>query len=130
MPKSTRGHHVHRVQEQLSAVRSRQLQFASIQTIVTLEVVENQQCRDWYKSQEKKMKILDSQICAGYEKGGRDSCWADSGGPLMIGEGDYTVVVGVVSAGIGCGRYRLPGLYTRLSEYVTWIEDTVREHED
>jgi hypothetical protein len=42
---------------------------------VTLLVVDNETCRDWYKSKGKKTKILDSQMCAGYEQGGRDSCW-------------------------------------------------------
>ncbi|XP_063230462.1 plasminogen [Bacillus rossius redtenbacheri] len=93
---------------------------------VKLQVVPNEECRDWYRSQGKKIKISDSQMCAGYESGGRDSCWADSGGPLMIGEGDQTMVVGIVSTGIGCARPRLPGLYTRISEYMVWIEGHVR----
>ncbi|XP_066993441.2 trypsin-1 [Anabrus simplex] len=93
---------------------------------VTVQVVDNNKCRDWYKSQQKKVKILDSQMCAGYEEGGRDSCWADSGGPLMIGENDQMTVVGVISTGIGCGRYRLPGIYTRLSEYVPWIQSILQ----
>lgn len=46
---------------------------------------------------------------------------ADSGGPLMVDESEGTMVVGVVSTGIGCGRPRLPGLYTRMSEYMPWI---------
>jgi hypothetical protein len=42
---------------------------------VTLLVVDNETCKDWYKAKGKKTKILDSQMCAGYEQGGRDSCW-------------------------------------------------------
>ncbi|XP_049855683.1 transmembrane protease serine 9 [Schistocerca gregaria] len=94
---------------------------------VNVQVVDNEQCRDWYKSQGKKTKILDSQICAGFEVGGKDSCWADSGGPLMVADGGLTTVVGIVSTGIGCARPRLPGLYTRLSDYVLWIQEHVRE---
>ncbi|XP_034244259.1 trypsin-1-like [Thrips palmi] len=97
---------------------------------VQLRVLDNGQCRDWYKSQGKKTKIRDTQICAGFESGGRDSCWADSGGPLMVSDatdGGRVTVVGVVSTGIGCARPKLPGLYTRLSDYVPWIEDQIRD---
>ncbi|KAG8235507.1 hypothetical protein J437_LFUL015741 [Ladona fulva] len=91
---------------------------------VQVVIVDNEQCLDWYHSQGKKIKILDSQMCAGHENGGRDSCWADSGGPLMVDiHSGPVVVVGVVSTGIGCARPRLPGLYTRISEYMDWIEE-------
>jgi len=39
------------------------------------------------------------------------------------------VNIGIVSAGIGCGRQRLPGLYTRVSKYTSWIKDTMRQAE-
>lgn len=52
---------------------------------------------------------------------------ADSGGPLVIkdAEGTY-VTVGIVATGIGCGRPKLPGLYTRVSRYIQWIENTMK----
>jgi hypothetical protein len=51
---------------------------------------------------------------------------ADSGGPLMVGDDDRVTVVGVISTGIGCARPKLPGLYTRLSSYSTWIRAHVQ----
>ncbi|KAF5271074.1 hypothetical protein FQR65_LT00493 [Abscondita terminalis] len=92
-----------------------------------VNILETETCQKWYKSQGKKTKIHESQICAGYEQGGIDSCWADSGGPLMVvsDAGDQVMVVGVVSTGIGCARPFLPGLYTRVSEYITWIQSVV-----
>ncbi|KAF4522293.1 hypothetical protein B566_EDAN011001 [Ephemera danica] len=94
---------------------------------VNLQIVDNARCIDWYRSQGMKIKIISSQMCAGFEQGGRDSCWADSGGPLMVGESDSTVVVGVVSTGVGCARPKLPGLYTRVSDYVEWIRSHVQK---
>lgn len=98
---------------------------ANVLQKVELTVVGNEKCRSWYKSLGKKVKIHDSQMCAGFEEGGKDSCWADSGGPLMV-EGERTMVIGIVSTGIGCARPRLPGLYTRISDYVNWIGQTLR----
>ncbi|OXA49421.1 Trypsin-1 [Folsomia candida] len=61
------------------------------------------------------------QICVG--AGGKDSCQGDSGGPLHTGKntGDYTVV-GIVSYGIGCASWEYPGVYTKISAYLDWIE--------
>ncbi|KAF2905775.1 hypothetical protein ILUMI_00397 [Ignelater luminosus] len=93
-----------------------------------VNILETEKCREWYKSQGKKGKIQETQMCAGYETGGVDSCWADSGGPLMVasGAGDQLMVVGVVSTGIGCARPFLPGLYTRVSEYIPWIQSVIK----
>ncbi|XP_063911439.1 trypsin-1-like [Zophobas morio] len=94
-----------------------------------VNVIGTEKCRQWYKSQGKKTKIQDTQICAGHEQGGVDSCWADSGGPLMIATGkvDQMMVVGIVSTGIGCARPFLPGLYTRISEYIPWVREIVNK---
>lgn len=47
----------------------------------------------------------------------------------MINKETHTVVVGLVSTGIGCGRAWLPGIYTRLSEFVEWIGQIVQNTE-
>ncbi|XP_013148058.1 PREDICTED: transmembrane protease serine 9 [Papilio polytes] len=89
-------------------------------------VVTNDECNNWYESQGSKIKIISTQMCAGHEQGGRDSCWADSGGPLMVrGNKGHSMVVGVVSTGSGCARARMPGIYTRVSRYTDWIVENV-----
>ncbi|XP_030023166.2 serine protease snake [Manduca sexta] len=86
-----------------------------------------------------KRKILDKgitedQLCAGdYEHGGKDTCQGDSGGPLQVMEEKVDClrsfplhrVVGVTSFGRDCGRRMAPGVYTRVSKYVSWIESVV-----
>ncbi|XP_032685767.1 trypsin-1-like [Odontomachus brunneus] len=95
---------------------------------VEVRVVANTVCSEWYASQGKSTRVGSTQMCAGYEEGGRDSCWADSGGPLIVGSrpGGSAMVVGVVSTGIGCSRPRLPGIYTRTSDYISWITKEVQ----
>lgn len=78
--------------------------------------------------------ITQDQLCAGdYEHGGRDTCQGDSGGPLQVMEERVDCVrsfplhkvVGVTSFGRDCGRKMAPGVYTRVSRYIEWIENIV-----
>ena len=46
----------------------------------------------------------------------------DSGGPMVVGNGNTWEQVGVVSWGIGCGKAHFPGVYTRVTEMKSWIQ--------
>ncbi|XP_043223511.1 phenoloxidase-activating factor 3-like [Amphibalanus amphitrite] len=73
-------------------------------------------------------KIGPTQLCAGGARG-QDSCSGDSGGPLMATTrfGPPYHAVGVVSFGVTrCGTANVPGVYTRVSEYLNWIMDNMR----
>lgn len=60
----------------------------------------------------------------------------DSGGPLMLdnrfddkaNQRVYTIV-GVTSFGKACGIAKSPGIYTRVYNYLSWIESVVWPNE-
>ncbi|PTL76207.1 serine protease [Vitiosangium sp. GDMCC 1.1324] len=62
-----------------------------------------------------------AMLGAGYRQGGKDSCQGDSGGPFVFKNGNNYVLQGIVSFGVGCARPGLPGVYTRVSSYISWI---------
>ncbi|NBD08955.1 trypsin-like serine protease [Corallococcus sp. c25j21] len=67
----------------------------------------------------------EAMLGAGYSSGGRDSCQGDSGGPLVAPAGGRYVLHGITSFGVGCARPGLPGVYTRVSSYRSWIDTQV-----
>jgi len=84
---------------------------------VALPVESNADCNARYGG-----GITSSMLCAGYAAGGKDSCQGDSGGPLVTstGSGDWRQA-GIVSFGTGCALPNTPGVYTRVSSFVAWI---------
>jgi len=88
---------------------------------VTVPVVSDEECNQSYSASG--ISVVDSMICAGLPEGGKDSCQGDSGGPFIHAE-DKTLL-GIVSWGIGCGRKGYPGVYTQVSYYIDWIEETM-----
>lgn len=92
---------------------------------VKLTIIDNKVCQNWFRQAGREMPIDDRVICAGFKNGGKDACHGDSGGPLLIKINGHYAVVGVVSTGIGCARPLLPGLYSRVSSYIGWIERNI-----
>merc|ERR1719343_1502567 len=73
---------------------------------------------------------LTNQICAGYSKGGRDSCQGDSGGPLICFIDTRPYVAGLVSWGVQCGMPNVPGVYTDVSKFLSWVRSNVEISND
>merc|ERR1711971_307572 len=68
-----------------------------------------------------------TQICADGEKG-KDSCNGDSGGPLIwkdYANGPY-YQIGLVSFGSKACAKGMPGVYTRVADYMDWIESKLQ----
>ena len=87
---------------------------------VELPVISNTTCNEAYPSE-----ITDNMICAGYAEGGKDSCFGDSGGPLMARIDGEWVHAGVVSWGQGCAQPGFYGVNARSSEAVAFIKQHV-----
>lgn len=62
-----------------------------------------------------------NMVCAGGGPASSDACQGDSGGPLEVDGPSGRVLVGIVSWGIGCGEEAFPGVYTKVSNYTSWI---------
>ncbi|XP_077290905.1 venom protease-like isoform X1 [Arctopsyche grandis] len=70
----------------------------------------------------------DIQLCYGSKLESKDSCYGDSGGPIQVY--NYRVhctytIIGITSKGRSCGIAGTPGIYTKVSAYVPWIESVV-----
>ncbi|CAL4149348.1 unnamed protein product [Meganyctiphanes norvegica] len=68
----------------------------------------------------------DNMICAGVEDYTKDSCQGDSGGPLVLIDetsNSSNILLGITSWGRDCASHGYPGVYTKVANYVPWIEE-------
>ncbi|XP_068997562.1 trypsin-3 [Embiotoca jacksoni] len=85
---------------------------------VKLPIISTEKCNS---SESFNGSITENMLCAGYSVGGKDACQGDSGGPLVCDGRVY----GVVSWGKGCGEAQFPGVYTAVSKFRRWIDQTI-----
>uniref|UniRef100_A0A482ZC98 U31-Austrotoxin-Ht1a_1 n=1 Tax=Hickmania troglodytes TaxID=489260 RepID=A0A482ZC98_9ARAC len=95
---------------------------------VKVPLVARKSCNDAYRtdpSDPDDIKL--TMICAGHDA--KDSCQNDSGGPLFqYDKNGIATIIGVVSHGTGCGHPKFPGVYTRVSSFIPWIEDQIAKN--
>uniref|UniRef100_A0A3Q2YQ84 Coagulation factor VII n=1 Tax=Hippocampus comes TaxID=109280 RepID=A0A3Q2YQ84_HIPCM len=69
-----------------------------------------------------KLNITRNMLCAGLQRGGQDACKGDSGGPLVTRYKKTWFLTGVVSWGNGCADNNMYGIYTKVSNFLDWIQ--------
>ncbi|XP_066565823.1 coagulation factor IX isoform X2 [Amia ocellicauda] len=87
---------------------------------VRLPVVNQQKCMS-----STAQVVTDNMFCAGYADVARDSCKGDSGGPFASLYQGTWFLTGVVSWGEECAAKGKYGVYTRVDNFLPWIQDTV-----
>ncbi|KAL7646388.1 UNVERIFIED_CONTAM: hypothetical protein RMT77_003301 [Armadillidium vulgare] len=67
-----------------------------------------------------------TMICAAYPEEG--TCAGDLGGPLItrLSKNQY-VQIGITSFGYRCGDPSMPGIYTKVEEFVPWIMKSTKD---
>nr|XP_014121870.1 complement C1r subcomponent isoform X1 [Zonotrichia albicollis] len=96
---------------------------------VSLPAVAQEKCQSWLDSNKKGIPMVFSEnmFCAGFLEGKKDTCQGDSGSVLTVldRESGRWVATGIVSWGIGCGTGY--GFYTKILNYLDWINGIVKE---
>ncbi|XP_026735969.1 phenoloxidase-activating enzyme-like [Trichoplusia ni] len=106
------------------AVSTRQ-SYSNVKLHVDLPYVPPERCQPAYSLPGRSVNLWAGQLCAGGING-KDSCKGDSGGPLMYEDGRTYEVIGIVSFGpVPCGMEGIPGVYSKVYEYLDWIRRTI-----
>ncbi|KAM9352853.1 complement C1r subcomponent-like [Symphorus nematophorus] len=100
---------------------------------VHLPVVEQGTCRNSVNMLKRTRKNLPSvtynMFCAGLPEGGKDSCLGDSGGPFALRDDDGRFwAAGIVSWGVDCGQQGTYRVFSRVKNYIDWINKTMQEN--
>ncbi|XP_074553925.1 ovochymase-1 isoform X2 [Halichoeres trimaculatus] len=89
---------------------------------VNVTILPQEVCNKYYLG-----RMRPSMFCAGKEGGGADACQGDSGGPLSCFTGSRYELAGLVSWGVGCGRARKPGVYTKIQQHTAWMSNILSD---
>ncbi|XP_006126415.2 urokinase-type plasminogen activator [Pelodiscus sinensis] len=98
--------------------------YSQILKTANVNLISQSLCQDKYYDQ---TKVNDNMICAGDVQWKTDACKGDSGGPLACEHNSRMSLYGIVSWGEGCAKINRPGVYTKVTRYLSWIESNMKE---
>merc|ERR1711976_973318 len=106
---------------------SDKLQYVNL-PIHSIESCNNKVGYSWPRcesSQQGCWTLPSEQFCAGPTPDQKDSCVGDSGGPMFTVKNGKYYQHGIVSYGPEKCGVSFPGVYTQISNYIDWIEETI-----
>ncbi|XP_075034923.1 serine protease 27-like [Mixophyes fleayi] len=92
-------------------------------------LIDHERCDKMYYVVTSTNSVNNDMMCAGYEHIDNGAYSGDSGGPLVCKVEDIWYQAGIVSWGakLGIGLPHLPGVYTLVTAYQSWIQEHVPE---
>ncbi|KAF2982924.1 hypothetical protein EK904_005859 [Melospiza melodia maxima] len=88
----------------------------------TVNLISQRKCKYEYYDN---IRVTDNMVCAGDPTWQIDACKGDSGGPMVCEHNGRMMVYGIVSWGDGCAKENKPGVYTRVTQYLNWIDSSM-----
>ncbi|MBN3296704.1 vitamin K-dependent protein C [Amia ocellicauda] len=91
---------------------------SSALNFITIPLMDHSQCAKVMRN-----APTENMLCAGELGKQKDACGGDSGGPMVTKYKDTWFLIGLVSWGEGCGQKDKVGIYTKVSNYLQWIQE-------
>lgn len=85
-----------------------------------MQIISNSECATYYK----RGFVRQSTICAvGFNQSNQNTCFGDSGGPLIVKKENNVVQIGIVSFGsVPSCEKGVPSGFARVSSFTNWIQ--------
>lgn len=93
----------------------------------SVPIINTKECIRWHESKNINVELFGEMICAGHQDGNQDACLGDSGGPLITKVKDRYTLIGITSAGFGCGVDHQPGIYHNVQLTTKWVKEVIKE---
>ncbi|XP_074860697.1 vitamin K-dependent protein C [Carettochelys insculpta] len=97
------------------------LNYSTVLNYIDIPIVSRDAC-----AQAMRHAVSENMLCAGHPGNKQDACVGDSGGPMVTKFKNTWFLVGLVSWGEGCGRQEKFGIYTKVNQYLEWIQQQIK----